>query len=65
MQKLGSMLANKFMDGVELHLEPPITYDGNDPDFVLNGGPVLEPGAKISTKGSTRTSRCSRSAIRP
>ena len=52
MQKLGTMLANKSMDGLELWLEPPIVYDGNDPDFVLNGGPVIEPGAKVSTKGS-------------
>lgn len=52
MQKLGSMLANKYMDGVELALEPPLVYDGNDPDFVLNGGPIIEPGAKVSTKGS-------------
>ncbi len=51
-QKLGTMMANKTMDGVELSLEPPIVYDGNDPDFVLNGGPVIEPGAKVSTKGS-------------
>lgn len=50
-QKLASTLANKFMDGVELALEPPITYDGNDPDFVLNGGPVIAPGAKVSSKG--------------
>jgi hypothetical protein len=52
MQKLGSNLANKYMDGVELRLEPPVVYDGNDPDFVLNGGPIIEPGAKVSTKGS-------------
>lgn len=52
MQKLGSTLTNKFMDGVELHIEPPIVYDGNDPDFVLNGGPVIAPGVKVSTKGT-------------
>ncbi len=52
MQKLGTMMANKGMDGVELSLEPPIVYDGNDPDFVINGGPVIEPGARVSTKGS-------------
>lgn len=57
MQLLGSMLTNKFMDGVELVLEPPIVYDGNDPDFVLNGGPVIEPGAKVSTKGSNAFSQ--------
>jgi len=52
MQKLSTMLANKYIDGVELILEPPIVYDGNDPDFVLNGGPIIEPGSKVSTKGS-------------
>lgn len=52
MQKLGTQLANKYMDGIELSLEPPIVYDGNDPDFVLNGGPTVEPGSKVSTKGS-------------
>jgi len=52
MQTLGSTLANKMVDGIELKTEPPIVYDGNDPDFVLNGGPVIEPGAKVSTKGS-------------
>lgn len=50
-QKLASTLANKLMDGIELKMEPPIVYDGNDPDFVLNGGPVVEPGAKVSSKG--------------
>lgn len=53
MQKLASVLANKTVDGVELHIEPPIVYDGNDPDFVLNGGPVIAPGAKTSTKSSS------------
>lgn len=52
MQKLASTLANKTMDGIELHLEPPIVYDGNDPDFVLNGGPDVRPGSKVSAKGS-------------
>lgn len=52
MQKLSTTLANKFMDGVELKLEPPIVYDGNDPDFVLNNGPIIEPGAKVSSKGA-------------
>jgi hypothetical protein len=51
-QKVSSTLTNKLMDGVELHIEPPIVYDGNDPDFVINGGPVIAPGVKVSTKGS-------------
>ncbi len=57
MQKLGTVLANKTMDGIELALEPPIVYDGNDPDFVLNGGPVIAPGAKVSTKGTNAFSQ--------
>lgn len=52
LQKLASALANKAMDGIELSIEPPIVYDGNDPDFVLNGGPVIAPGSKTSSKGS-------------
>src|SRR5574340_210909 len=51
-QKLATILANKYVDSIELNIEPPIVYDGNDPDFVLNGGPVIAPGAKVSTKGS-------------
>jgi hypothetical protein len=51
-QKITSTLANKYLDGLDLVLEPPIVYDGNDPDFVLNGGPVVSPGAKVSSKGS-------------
>src|SRR5258708_35472736 len=45
------------MDGVELHIEPPIVYDGNDPDFVLNGGPSIYPGSKTSTKGQNSFSQ--------
>lgn len=51
MHKMGSELANKFVDAVGLHTEPPIVYDGNDPDFVRNGGPVIAPGWKGATKG--------------
>jgi hypothetical protein len=50
-QLLASTLANKFIDGIELKTEPPVGYDGNDPDFVMNGGPDLSPGAKFATKG--------------
>lgn len=57
MQKLGSQLANKAIDGIELALEPPIVYDGNDPDFVLNGGPDVSPGSKVSTKGANSFSQ--------
>ena len=39
------------MDNVDLKVEPPIIYDGNDPDFVQNGGPEVAPGSKTPTKG--------------
>lgn len=52
MQKLASQLANKYVDLLFLNVEPPIVYDGNDPQFVLNGGPVIAPGAKTSSKSS-------------
>lgn len=52
MQKLASQLANKYVDNVWLRVEPPIVYDANDPQFVINGGPVIAPGAKVGTKAS-------------
>ena len=50
MHKLASTMANKLVDITALHGEPPIIYDANDPMFVDNGGPVMEPGAKTGTK---------------
>ena len=51
-QKIGSQLANRLLDNVDLKVEPPIIYDGNDPDFIMNGGPNISPGSKTPTKGS-------------
>lgn len=51
MHKMGSELANKYLDSVALRVEPPVLFDGNDPDFVRNGGPVIAPGWKGATKG--------------
>lgn len=51
MHKMASRLANKTLDAVDLSNEPPIVYDGNDPNFVQNGGPTIAPGAKSPTKG--------------
>jgi len=51
-QKIGTQLANRLLDNVDLKVEPPCIYDGNDPDFVRNGGPEIAPGAKTSTKGT-------------
>jgi len=50
-QKIGSILANRFLDLVELNAEPPVEYDGNNPDYQLNGGPDISPGAKNANKG--------------
>lgn len=45
-----TIVTNKFLDWVALQTEPPIEYDGNDPDYVMNGGPTIAPGAKTPTK---------------
>jgi len=52
MQKLASQLANKYLDAVWLRVEPPGIYDANDPQFVLNGGPRIAPGAQTGSKSS-------------
>lgn len=52
MQKLGSVMANKFIESIALKVEPPIVYDGSDPYFVQSGGPVIAPGHKSPTKGT-------------
>ena len=49
-QKFTTVMANKFMDAVDLRTRPPVEYDGNDPDYVQNGGPNLAPGSKSPTK---------------
>ena len=49
-QKAASVTLNKFLDAGALKVEPPIEYDGNDPDYVANDGPVIAPGAKTPTK---------------
>ena len=52
MQKTASVMLNRFLDGVELKLDPPGVYDGNDSAFVSSGGPRIEPGSMMATKGS-------------
>ncbi len=51
-QKMGSKLASRFLDAIDLKTEPPLIYDGNDPQFILDGGPTIAPGAKSASKGS-------------
>ena len=50
-QKLASIMANKFIDGIALKVEPPIVYDGSDAYFVQTDGPQIAPGTKSPTKG--------------
>ena len=53
-QKLATIMANKFVDSVDLHTTPPIVYDGNDPYMVQNGGVNMWPGAQTASKGSNK-----------
>lgn len=50
MHKVATTILNKFIDSIALATEPPTLYDGNDPAFVQNGGPVYAPGWKGPTK---------------
>lgn len=50
-QKAATIVVNKFLDAVALKVEPPVEYDGNDPDYVMTDGPVIAPGAKNPRKG--------------
>lgn len=52
MHKMATILANRFVDAIELDIEPPLVYDGNDSDLVMNDGPVLAPGSKVAAKTS-------------
>ncbi|MGI9317655.1 MAG: hypothetical protein ACR2QW_10010 [bacterium] len=52
--KLTTIIANRFLDNVELKLEPPLVYNGNDGQLVAQGGPRLFPGAKSPTKGGAQ-----------
>lgn len=53
-QKLATILANQFIDGVDMHSNPPVVYDGNDPYMVANGGLNMWPGAQTASKGSNK-----------
>lgn len=49
-QKWTTIMANKFIDAVGLKVEPPVEYDANDPEYVLNDGPDISPGSKTGTR---------------
>ena len=50
-QKMSSKLASRFLDAIDLRIEPPLVYDANDPQFAIDGGPVIAPGMKTGSKG--------------
>jgi len=52
--RIVTTIANKFIDNIELKLEPPIVYDGNDPTLVAMGGPKIIPGEQIPTKSGAQ-----------
>ena len=49
-QKIASALANKYIDSIEMEIQPPYEYDGNNPEYAAQGGPLLQPGTGISNK---------------
>ncbi len=55
LQKVATILANKFIDGVDLWTTPPGTYDANDAYLVQSGGPQIYPGAMTPRKGMGKT----------
>ena len=53
-QKIASIITNKFIDNVELKLDPPIVYDGNDPTLIAQGGVKVIPGSQYPSKGGAQ-----------
>ena len=53
--RIVTTIANKFIDNVHLKIEPPITYNGNDPALVAMGGPKMIPGEQIPTKNGAQS----------
>lgn len=50
LHKMATILSNRYIDCIELDIEKPIAYDGNDADLVAQGGPPIFPGAKVAAK---------------
>ena len=53
-QKIASIITNKFIDNVELKLDPPVVYDGNDPTLIAQGGVKIIPGSQYPSKGGAQ-----------
>ena len=52
--KISTIIANKFLDNVELKLDPPIVYDGNDATLIKQGGVRVIPGHQTPSKGGAQ-----------
>ena len=52
--KLSTIISNRFLDNVELKLDPPIVYNGMDAQLIAQGGPKIIPGFKSPTKGGAQ-----------
>lgn len=52
-QKLTTIIANKFVDAISLKVEPPGWYNANDPQLIANGGPTIAPGVMTGTRGTS------------
>lgn len=53
--KMATRSANKFLDSVDLGVEPPIMYEKHDTFFAGNDGPEIAPGARNPTSGAANT----------
>jgi len=55
--KIVTILANSVLDAARLKLDPPGTYDGNDPRMIQDGGPKNIPGWMTPTKGAVNNTK--------
>lgn len=53
-QKIQTIITNKFLDNIDLKLDPTIIYDGNDPNLIAMGGPKVIPGRQYPSKGGVQ-----------
>ena len=49
-QKIATTMANEMIDSMRLKNQPPVVYDGNDPDLSMNGGIDMTPQGQTPTK---------------
>jgi len=52
--KIATIIANNFVNNVELKLDPPVVYDGNDATLIAQGGVKMIPGHQTAAKGGAQ-----------